>query len=360
MTRARNLQVLPKAHLHVHLEGAMRADTLSELCERYGIERPTDTRGLQFDNFAEFNDVYWAAASCIRSPEDLDRLIHEVAEDAAAQGAWWIEPAFDGDRFTLSRTDDTRVFPDARACWEFALESAARAGRTTGVGMAFVSAFDRSQSVERAMARASLTAELVRTSAHMIESGARGDSYPGIVAVGLHGSEPGNPPEPFAPAFAQALRGTGLLSVPHAGEIAPSEGQGPASVMAALDLLRADRIMHGVLAAQDDALVRRLAGSEVCLDVCPSSNVNLKVCTSLQEHPLPMLIAAGVKCDVGSDDPLLFGPDLLEEFELCRSAMGLDDETIAALARNSFTYSGAPQSLRADGLAAIDTWLAEP
>jgi adenosine deaminase len=153
------------------------------------------------------------------------------------------------------------------------------------------------------------------------------------------------------------MTGTGLLSTPHAGEIAPAPGQGAASVAGALNALHADRIAHGVLAASDPELVTRLANEQVCLDVCPSSNLNLSVYPSLAEHPLPALLAAGVPCSIGSDDPLLFGPGLLEEYELCRHEMGLDDLQFSRLAKASFQHSGAPADLREAGVLAADEWL---
>jgi adenosine deaminase len=129
-------------------------------------------------------------------------------------------------------------------------------------------------------------------------------------------------------------------------------------VAAAIDQLGAHRILHGVLATYDDALVERLAREQICLDVCPSSNLLLKVFPSVEAHPLPRLLEAGVPCDLGSDDPLLFGPSLLDEFVLCRENMGLPDAQLATLARTSFAYSGAPQQVKEAGVAAVDAWLA--
>jgi adenosine deaminase len=361
MTTDRDLRTLPKAHLHIHLEGAMRPDTLSELCARYAIERPFDTRGKRFPDFRAFNDVYAAAALCIRSRDDLARLILEVAEDAAQQGVIWIEPAFDADRFCGQRAGSPdRLFQSQAEGWQFALEAAQSASLKTGVGIGFMSAIDRSRPIDGGLERAQVTVELVAAQAHLIRSGVPGldERYPGIVAFGLHGNEQGNPPEPFADAFAHVRNSTTLLSTPHAGEIAPSPGGGAASVASAIAHLKADRILHGVLATEDPDLIRRIADTNVCFDVCPSSNVALSVCDSIESHPLPGLLAAGVHCDLGSDDPLLFGPDLVDEFELCRTGMGLDDAALATLAHNSFIHSGAPPRLKEVGRAAVDEWLA--
>jgi len=356
----RDLRALPKAHLHLHLEGAMRPATLGALCARYGIERPADTRGKTFDGFGAFLKVFWAACDCVRSRDDLARLIHEVAEDAAAEGVWWIEPAFDAARYsTLRDGRPDRLFATQEEGWLFVLRAAEAASRATGVGIGFVSAVDRIMPLDHAMERARVTAGLVRSGRHRIESGMacyRGQ-HAGIVAFGLHGNEQGHPPEPFSPAFAVALDATGLLSTPHAGEIAPSPGGGPASVAAALDHLRAQRIAHGVLAIEDPELVTRLAAERVCLDICPTSNLLLGVFSSVAAHPLRRFFEAGVPCTLGSDDPLLFGADLVDEFTLCREEIGLSDAQLAALARTSFVHSGAPQPVKNAGIAAVDAWM---
>ncbi len=139
----------------------MRPETLAELCERYGIQRPADTRGQRFDNFGGFNQVYWAASHCIRSREDLARLVLEVAEDAAAQGVLWIEPAFDADRYsTLRDGSPHRLFQAPEEGWRFALAAAETASRATGVGIGYMSAIDRTRPLEQGLERAQLTARL--------------------------------------------------------------------------------------------------------------------------------------------------------------------------------------------------------
>jgi adenosine deaminase len=359
----RDLKALPKANLHLHLEGAMQPATLAALCDRHGVPPPADTRGRKFANFDGFLEVFWAACAGVRTHDDLARLIFEVAEDAAADGAWWIEPAFDAARYsTLRAGGPHRLFETQEEGWLFALEAAQAASKATGVGIGFVSAVDRIMSRGHAMERAAVTAHLVKTGRHMIRSGMPcfAGQHAGIVAFGLHGKEEGHPPAPFAEAFGVALEGTGLLSAPHAGEIASRPGAGAVSVAEALDHLRAQRIAHGVLAIEDDALVARLAAEHVCLDVCPTSNLLLGVFASPHVHPLPRLLGAGVPCTLGSDDPLLFGASLLDEFMLCREHMGLEDDLLAAMARNSFIYSGAPQTVKEAGVAAVAAWSSAP
>ncbi|MBH68912.1 MAG: adenosine deaminase [Rhodospirillaceae bacterium] len=356
----RDLQLLPKAHLHIHLEGAMRPQTLARYCLNYGIEVPMDTRGMQFQNFQAFNDVYRAASDSIRTKKDLARVILEVAEDAANDGALWIEAAFDTDRYSILRENSPyRLFETPREGWEFALMTAEEASKATGIGIAFISAIDRTKPIEHAMRRAQLTAKIVTTEQHRIQSGMTGFSgqYNGIVGLGLHGNEEGYPPEIFREAFQVGAKDAGILSIPHAGEIAPSPGEGAKSVSDAIELLGAARIQHGVLAAEDPALIDKLKIKNICLDICPSSNIQLSIFPTIKMHPLPELIKAGVACDIGSDDPLLFGPSLLDEYELCRAEFGFSDEIMATLARNSFFYSGAPPEIKETGLSKIDEWL---
>jgi len=128
-------------------------------------------------------------------------------------------------------------------------------------------------------------------------------------------------------------------------------------VIGALDALHADRIQHGVRSIEDPELVKRLADEGICLDVCPSSNVLLSVVPSIEDHPLPALLAAGVRCSLNADDPLLFGPGLLEEYELCRTVLDLDDEQLAAVARASIEASGASDDLQATAVAGVAAWL---
>ncbi|MCA1646797.1 MAG: hypothetical protein LC797_15515 [Chloroflexi bacterium] len=159
------------------------------------------------------------------------------------------------------------------------------------------------------------------------------------------------PPEPFAEAFAIA-RAAGLIASPHAGEHG-----GPDSVRGALDVLGARRIQHGVRSAEDPDLLRRLAAEGVCLDVCPTSNVQLRVVESLATHPLPALLDAGVNVSLNADDPLFFGSGVLAEYELARHSFGLDDPTLAGIAASSIRSSGAPVEVKKRALANIEHWL---
>ena len=174
------------------------------------------------------------------------------------------------------------------------------------------------------------------------------------MGFGLANDESTHPPEPFGPAF-DIAREAGLLSIPHAGELA-----GPESVRAALDRLGADRLQHGVRVVEDPALTERLAADDICCDVCPTSNLMLSVCPSLAEHPLPALLDAGVPCSLNADDSLLFGAGLLDEYRLVRDEVGLDDAQLASVAWSSVRCSAAPADVQQRARAAIDAWLSSP
>jgi adenosine deaminase len=328
--RARDLRRLPKAHLHLHLEGAMRPATLIELAERYGVPVALDGDG-SFENFIR---LYRAACEALRTPDDMRRLVREIVEDAAADGAVWVEPAE-----LLTATQAARLgLPHLEAVLEVVLDAARRAAGEVGIGVGVMLSSNRTRPPAEAVELARLAAEY---------AGA------GVVAFGLADDETRGAPELFAEAFAIA-RSAGLISAPHAGEHA-----GPRSVLGAVEILGARRVAHGVRSAEDPRLLDRLADEAITLDVCPTSNVHLRVVPSLSEHPLPRLLEAGVPVSLNADDPLFFGSGLLAEYELARHSFGLDDAGLAHIARCSIRASGAPESLKASALAGIDAWLSD-
>jgi len=220
---------------------------------------------------------------------------------------------------------------------EIALDAMAAASARTGVSASLMLAADRTLPPEEAVEQARLAARYAGR---------------GVVAFGLANDEAPHPPEPFSEAF-RVARDAGLLATPHAGELA-----GPDSVRGALDVLGANRIQHGTRSIEDPRLVERLAAEGVCLDMCPTSNLLLSVVDDLADHPLPALLEAGVPCSLNADDPLLFGPGLLEEYQLCRESLNLSDGQLARVAGASLRCSGAPSDVVRQGLAGIDAWLA--
>lgn len=323
-----DLRVLPKAHLHLHLEAGMRSATLNDLADIYGITVPTIT---SFGSFADFSATYTAATAVLQSRDDWDRLANEICEDHAAEGCTYLEPSFWPYLYyeSIGRAED---------CWELVLDVFGRAADRHGVTVRFMAAIDRVvDSPERAV-------KIARLASRFREDG--------IVSLGLHNDEVGHPPARFVDAF-RVAKEAGLLCSPHAGEL-----DGPDRVVEALDVLGADRIQHGVRAVEDETVVERLASSGVCLDVCPTSNVKLGVVPSFDAHPLGQLLEAGVSCSLNADDPLLFETTILGEYERCRSELGLDDAQLAGMARSSFEASGAPQPVRDLALNQIDDWSA--
>ena len=326
----RDLAGLPLAHLHVHLEGAMRPSTLAEMAAGYGVPVP-ETRG--FGSFTAFAGLYVAATEVLRTEADLRRVVCEVVEDSAADGAVWVEPQFYPPYYDGRLGDVGEV-----------IAMVADEGRTTaqrlGIGFGLMVSADRTGDPAAAEDLAQRCAEA---------------GTDRVVSFGLANDEVAGPPAPFARAFAIA-REAGMLSAPHAGELA-----GPESVRSALDDLGAQRIGHGVRAVEDPALVSRLAEEGVCLDVCPTSNLLLSVVPSLDVHPLRALLEAGVPCSVGGDDPLLFGPGLGQEMVTARDVLGLSDEQLATVARSGLRAAAhAPAALVEDALARVDAWLAAP
>jgi adenosine deaminase len=327
--RGRSLLNLPKTHLHVHLEGAMRRATLAELAERYGGEVPLGPG--RFGGFQDFVSLYRTASGLIRTLDDLQRVMYEVVEDAHADGAIWLEPAVH-----VPNHDDLGPH---EVVLEALLDAARSAAAATGTGVGLIVALDRTLPPEIELDQARLAVKYAEA---------------GVVALGLASDETAAPPERFEAAFRLA-REAGLLATPHAGEHA-----GPRSVRSALDALGADRVQHGVRAVEDRDLVCRLADQGVCLDVAPTSNASLGVVTDLADHPLPQLLTAGVACSVNADDPLLFGSGLAGEYLLCRDVLGLDDAALAGCARSSVLHSGAPEPLKRSAEAEIDRWLECP
>jgi adenosine deaminase len=326
----RDLQALPKGHLHLHLELGMRRSTLAALAARNGVPTP---RTDGFTEFGGFGEVIGGILPIFRQKADFERLVDEVVEDAAHEGVVYLEPSF----WPYLYVD---IFGSVEAAWETVIQRGAEAGARHGVTVRWMAAVDRvSDSPGQALDVAKLAVR---------------HHEAGVVGLGLHNDENGWPPEPFEAAFRYA-KDAGLLSTPHAGEL-----DGPASVRGAIEALDADRLQHGIRAIEDPALVDLLVQRGTCLDVCPTSNVLLSVVPSLAEHPLPALLAAGVRCSINADDPLVFGPNCLEEYELCRSSLALTDDQLAACARSSITAGGGPDDLKATALAGIDAWLAAP
>jgi aminodeoxyfutalosine deaminase len=282
----------PKIELHVHLEGTVRPDTLRAIAKRNDYALPDDLESrYRFRDFAHFIEVWILTTNALQTADDFRQVVVDYAAEAAAHGAVYLEAIFSPAERVARGVDWDEIF--SGYC-----DGAEEAGEVHGVEVLLTPDIFRGATSEQAE-------QVVRYSSKYRERG--------VVAVGLGGLEAEYPPEPYEAAFALAAS-LGLGSVPHAGEAA-----GPASVRGALDALAADRIRHGVRSVEDAGLVAELAGRGTVLDVCPLSNVRTGVVVSLEEHPLPKLVAAGVRCSISTDDPAMFDTDLTRDYEAAAS-----------------------------------------
>jgi aminodeoxyfutalosine deaminase len=278
----------PKIELHVHLEGTVRPNTLRVIAKRNGYALPDDLESVyRFRDFAHFIEVWILTTNALRTEADFRQVVVDYAEEAASHGAVYVEGIFSPAERVARGIGWDEIF--SGYC-----DGAQEARERHGVEVRLTPDIFRGATAEQAE-------QVVRYSAKYGERG--------IVAVGLGGLEAEFPPEPYEPAFTLA-RSLGLASVPHAGEAA-----GAPSVRGALEELGADRIRHGIRSVEDSGLVAELADRGTVLDVCPLSNVRTGVVRSLEEHPLPQLVAAGVQCSISTDDPAMFDTDLTRDYE---------------------------------------------
>ncbi|PJJ00739.1 adenosine deaminase [Streptomyces sp. 2333.5] len=322
----RCLVSLPKADLHLHLEGAMRPGTLAELAGTYTKPMPQVGSYRSFDGFQH---CYRAVVKLIRTRGDIRRLVREVVEDAAASGAVWVEPHF-------NPTTYAPALGSAEDVLDLVLDAGTAAGRTLGVGFGLILSASRNRDPRDATVLARLAADYAGR---------------GVVAFGLTGDEAATPPEAFSEAFAIA-RDAGLIIAPHAGEL-----MGGPSIRSTLDALSPDRIAHGVRAAEHPALMEHLANERITLDVCLTSNRILGVVKHIEEHPLLHLLESGVPCSLGSDDPLLLKTSMLTEYQIARTKLSMTDWQLAAMARTSIQSSRAPPEFIAHALIGIEDWM---
>ncbi|MBW3648056.1 MAG: adenosine deaminase, partial [Actinobacteria bacterium] len=265
-------------------------------------------------------------------PQEVRRLVSEIAQDERAAGSGWVEVQVDPSSYAAR-------LGGLAAGVEVVLDAMAAASADTGVGMALIVAANRT----RHPGEAETLARVARRFAGV-----------GVVGFGLSNDETRGRPEEFAKAF-RIAREAGLLSVPHAGEL-----RGTRSVVGAVEALHADRLGHGVRAVEDPATMALLAARGVVLEVCPASNVALGVAGAVELVPVRQLRAAGVPVALGADDPLLFRSGLLEQYAAVRDQQGLADEALAGLAADAVRGSAAPTPRRAALVAGIDAWLAAP
>ena len=319
----------PKIELHVHLEATVRPARLLELGRRNDVRLPARTvagleRFCRFSGFDRFIVVWVKTTSVLRRGCDFRQVVVDYAAELAEQGCRYAEPLFSPSEPVMRGTPWQEVF-------EGYCDGAQEAREVHGVELRFTPDITRNFPPEIGE----------RLAAWAVRFRDRG-----VAGLSLGGSEHRFPPAPFARAFALAREG-GLRSAPHAGETA-----GPASVRSALHDLHAERLRHGVRAAEDPALLAELAERGVVCDVTPVSNLRTGVVRSLEEHPLPVMLAAGVKCSVGSDDPVLMDTSLIED---CAAAVRLG-HTPRAMYEHAVAGAFCDEPLRARLRAVGDTY----
>lgn len=330
--RAAFIAGLPKAELHLHVEGSLEPELMFELAQRNNVAIPFASveevrAAYAFSNLQDFLDIYYQGMGVLHTEQDFYDLALAYLERAHADNVRHVEIFFDpqghterGIAFATVIGGITRALDDART----------KHGLTSKLILCFL------RHLSEADAEATLDEALPYLSR--------------IDGVGLDSSEVGHPPSKFERVFARA-KGLGLKIVAHAGEEGP-----PAYVHEALDLLKVDRIDHGNRSLEDGALVQRLAEEGMTLTVCPLSNLKLCVVDDIADHPLKVMLDAGLRATVNSDDPSYFGGYVNANYQAVADALDLSKEDLLTLARNSFTGSFLGDADKTRHLAAIDAY----
>jgi adenosine deaminase len=323
----------PKVELHVHLEGSVRPETLLKLAKRHHIALPAeDVEGLRqwytFRDFDHFIEIYMTISSCLRTAEDIELIAREFLVGQAEQNIVYSEVTFTPfSQFYHSQLgyhEQMDAVDRARA-W---------AERELGARMGVIMDIPRAVPSEAGLGIADWAIERYGN---------------GLIALGLGGPEVGNPPEKYQDAF-ERVREAGIPCILHAGETV-----GPSSIWSAIHVADTQRIGHGVRAIEDPQLVAYLYEQQIPLEVCPTSNICLKVYPSLDDHSLPELMSQGLYVTINSDDPPMFNTTLTNEFLVCQRTFGWEIETIERLVLNAVDATLLPESERKDMRRAFET-----
>ncbi len=322
---------LPKAELHIHLEGSLEPELMFEIARRNKVAIPFKSAAAvraayRFSRLQDFLDIYYQGAGVLRHEQDFYDLTRAYLARAAADGVCHVEAFFDPQAHTARGVPFAIAIDGILA----ALKDAATDGMTSRLIMCFLRHLDEDDAMATFKAA---------------------EPYFGCIAgVGLDSSENGHPPSKFKRVFA-AAGAAGLKRVAHAGEEGP-----PAYVWEALDVLNVDRIDHGNRALEDEALVARLAAEDMTLTVCPLSNLKLCVVKEMAQHPLKTMLQRGLRATVNSDDPAYFGGYVADNYGAVAALLTEDD--MVELARNSFRGSFLDDAAKARHLKAIDAYAA--
>lgn len=324
---------LPKAELHLHIEGTLEPEMMMQLAQRNGVRLPyADVEEIRaayrFSDLQSFLDIYYAGAQVLKTEQDFYDLTRAYLERAHLDNVRHVEIFFDPQTHTDRGVPFSTVIEGIHGALQDGRSDFAMTSR-------LILCFLRHLSADEAMAT------LQEALPHRDR----------IHAVGLDSSEVGNPPAKFAEVFARA-RGEGFAAVAHAGEEGP-----PSYIREALDLLQVQRIDHGVRCLEDPELVERLADEQVPLTVCPLSNVKLRVFDTLESHNLKGLLDAGLVATINSDDPAYFGGYIGDNFLYTQRALDLTAEHLWSLARNGFVASFLSNAEKVVHLAEVDGML---
>ena len=325
------LQAMPKAELHIHIEGSLEPELIFELAQRNGVSLAYPTiealrQAYAFSDLQSFLDIYYAGASVLLTEQDFYDMTAAYLRRAKADNVRHAEIFFDPQTHTARGV-----------AFETVINGIWRACQDSPVSASLILCFLRHLSEEEAIAT-------------LEEASPYRDKF---IGVGLDSAEVGNPPEKFARVFERA-RNLGLHLVAHAGEEGP-----PAYIESALDVLNVERIDHGVRCLDDPVLVQRLVREQMALTVCPLSNVKLRVFDVMGEHNLRRLLDAGLVATVNSDDPAYFGGYLNENYFAAFEALPLDRSHARQLARNSFTAAFLGPEQKRAYLAEVDRFFSE-
>ncbi|MBV2357907.1 adenosine deaminase [Streptomyces sp. J2-1] len=325
---------LPKAELHLHIEGTLEPELAFALAARNGITLPwTDTEALReayrFQDLQSFLDLYYELMAVLRTEQDFADLADAYLARAAAQGVRHAEIFFDPQAHLARGVDMATV---VEGLWRALGTSRERHGVSTRLILCFL----RDESAASAL-------DTLRLAEPFLDR---------ITGVGLDSAEVGHPPAAFREVY-EAAAALGLRRVAHAGEEGP-----PEYITEALDVLGIERVDHGLRCVEDPELVARLVRDRVPLTLCPLSNVRLRTVDTLADHPLPAMLDAGLMCTVNSDDPAYFGGYAGDNFDAVQATLGLTGERLRELARNSFlaSFLEDDEELRASYLAEVEAY----
>jgi adenine deaminase len=325
---------MPKAELHLHIEGTLEPELMLKLAQRNNISLPypdvdSIRQAYRFESLQDFLYVYYTGMAVLRTREDFFDLAYAYFEKIAAQNVAHAEIFFDPQ----GHTDRGVAFDTVLSGLTDALD---KGRRVFGITSRLIMCFLRHLPEDHAF---DTLRQACRCKSH-------------IFGVGLDSTETDHPPSQFARVFAEARR-EGFVPVAHAGEEGP-----PAYVREAIDILGVQRIDHGNRALEDPELTVRIARERLPMTVCPLSNRALKACPDLTKHPLRRMLAAGILATVNSDDPAYFGGYVNENFVAIQQALALTEDEIAVLARNSFLASFLPQQQKAAAVERFDRFRA--